>query len=60
MVDVNLNGGKCTPLTAECCKGHSHIVEKLIVAGADVNEIYGDNTSISKACQHEHSDLVYK
>lgn len=58
MVDVNLNGGKCTPLTAACCKGHSHIVEKLIGEGADVNEIFGDDTPVSVACQHEHSDLV--
>lgn len=56
MVDVNLNGGNCTPLTAACCKGHSHIVEKLIGEGADVNGIYGDDPPASVACQHEYSD----
>lgn len=58
MVDVNLNSGKCTPLTAACCKWHSYIVEKLIGAGADVSGIYGDCTPVSVACQHEHSDLA--
>lgn len=56
MVDVNLNGGNCTPLTAACCKGHSHIVEKLIGEGADVNGIYGDDPPVRVACQHENSD----
>lgn len=60
MVDVNLNGGNFTPLSAACCKRHSHIVISSILIEARINSKDEKYTRYLGAYYNVHLYVVYK